>query len=148
MALKRRRATGSGSMRSAPASMCRRVASRAPGGPAELLMVSVHQEEVPANYAILPLTYWVRYESVLGEPLQTSVQLSARQLRDLIPQEAEREVSCQRKAAPSPLDGKDLADAGGLPHLELDVSGRCYVVEVRDHKDLLELLLQSPEMLQ
>ncbi|HXQ00394.1 MAG TPA: hypothetical protein VN845_10080 [Solirubrobacteraceae bacterium] len=70
--------------------------TRAPR-PAELLMVSVHQEEVPANYAILPLTYWVRYESVLGEQLQTSVQLSARQLRDLIPQEGEE---AERDAGP------------------------------------------------
>lgn len=65
--------------------------------PAELLIVSVHQEEVPSNYAILPLTYWVKYESVLGEQLQTSTQLLARQLRDLTPEEGEE---AERDAGP------------------------------------------------
>jgi|GEM_PF-2970101 hypothetical protein len=71
-----------------------RAGERVPAGgltrarrPADVLMVSVHEEEVPANYANLALTYWVKFESVLGEQLQTSAQLSARQIRDLTPED-------------------------------------------------------------
>ena len=53
-------------------------------GPTDLLMVSVHEEEVPGRYKALDLTYWVKYESVLGEPLQTETRLAPRQLRDLM----------------------------------------------------------------
>ena len=44
-------------------------------GRAELLMVMVHEEEVPANYATLPVTFWVTYKDVFGKDLETRIQV-------------------------------------------------------------------------
>lgn len=33
----------------------------------ELLMIAIHESEVPEKWWTLPVTYWVEYESVFGE---------------------------------------------------------------------------------
>ena len=51
--------------------------------PYELLMISVHEEEVPRHWARLPVTYWVKYKNAFGETLETRIEATPRQLREL-----------------------------------------------------------------
>jgi len=49
----------------------------------ELLLASVHEDEVPGDWTKLPLTYWVKYQNVFGEQFESSTEISPRQLQEL-----------------------------------------------------------------